>query len=64
MSALTNITASKGEARRSIEAQAVSVNKTKIEGIDVHLTSDQLINGRYLLLENGKKNKYLLTTTA
>src|SRR5690606_17261444 len=59
----TTICASKGEARRAIQSNAVSVNKEKVREIDVTLTTDQLLHGRYLLLENGKKHKFILEFT-
>lgn len=58
---LTTIQSSKGEAKRSIKNNAISVNKVKIESEDFQITPSQLIKGKYLFLENGKKNKFILT---
>tara|TARA_B100000902_G_scaffold44294_1_gene51864 strand:- start:4182 stop:5450 length:1269 start_codon:yes stop_codon:yes gene_type:complete len=50
---------SKGEARRMLQANAVSINKEKI---DEHFkySKDKLINGKYLLIQKGKKNYFIL----
>ena len=51
--------ASKGEARRALKENSVSVNKEKVEEETV-VNSDNLINGKYILLQRGKKNYYLV----
>jgi len=55
----TKIFASKGEARRMIKSNAVSVNKEKITE-DVQLTENDLLNGKYILAQKGKKNYFLI----
>lgn len=50
---------SKGEARKNIQGNGVSVNKQKI-AVDTKLTTDMLVHGKYLLLQKGKKNYYLV----
>ena len=50
---------SKGEARRMISAGAVSINKTKISDTEQSMTFD-FINDKYLLVQKGKKNYYLV----
>ena len=55
----TQIFSSKGEARRMIKSNAVSINKQKITE-DVHLTEDNLLNGKYILTQKGKKNYFLI----
>lgn len=60
MSELTPIAASKGEARRAIKGQAVSVNKEKVRDPEVSINHESLLHGRYIMLENGKKNKFML----
>lgn len=50
---------SKGEARRTIESNGAAVNKQTIS-LDHVVKSDQLINNRYLLLQKGKKNYFLV----
>ncbi len=56
----TRIVNSKGEARRSIQNNAVSVNKIKVTSLDHIIGNEQLVHGKYLLVENGKKHKYLI----
>ena len=55
----TQIFASKGEARRMIKSNAVSVNKEKITE-DVQLSENNLLNGKYILAQKGKKNYFLI----
>jgi len=53
------IFASKGEARRMIQGGGVSINKIKINSIDQKMDFE-LLQGKYLLVQKGKKNYYLL----
>jgi len=55
----TNIFASKGEARRMIKDNAVSVNKEKV-GEDFVVSESDLLNGKYILIQKGKKNYFLV----
>ncbi|MEJ6749475.1 MAG: tyrosine--tRNA ligase [Flavobacteriales bacterium] len=55
----TQIFASKGEARRMIQSNAVSINKEKITE-DFHITTNDLLNGKYILAQKGKKNYFLI----
>ena len=51
---------SKGEARRMIKGGGVSVNKEKI--LDAEQSAEiELLQGKYLIVQKGKKNYYLLT---
>ena len=50
---------SNGEARRMLQSNAVSINKLKV-GADKVLVVDDLINGKYILVQKGKKNYFLL----
>jgi tyrosyl-tRNA synthetase len=54
------IVASKSEARRAIQGNAISINKDKISSPDATIHQAALLHGKYLMIENGKKNKYLL----
>jgi tyrosyl-tRNA synthetase len=56
----TGIVASKSEARKAIQNKAVSVNKLKVEVIEHTVSAAVLLHGKYLMVENGKKNKYLV----
>ena len=59
MAEKTQIFASKGEARRMIKSNAVSINKNKITE-DIQLSENDLLNGKYLLAQKGKKNYFLI----
>lgn len=51
---------SKGEARKMVQSGGVSINKSKVEGIEAKLSTTNLLNNRYLLVQKGKKNYYLV----
>ena len=51
---------SNGEARRMIKDNAVSINKMKIKE-DFQLGEADLLNGKYILVQKGKKNYFLVT---
>ena len=53
--------ASKGEARRMLKDNGVSINKTKVNE-QTTIQSSDLINNRYLLIQKGKKNYYIMKT--
>ena len=53
--------ASKGEMRKLVQGGGVSLNKEKLIAFDRVITSEDLIDGKYLLVQRGKKNYYLLT---
>ena len=55
----TQIFSSKGEARRMIKSNAVSINKEKITE-DIQLSESNLLNGKYILAQKGKKNYFLI----
>ena len=52
---------SKGEMRKMVQGGGVSLNKEKLAAFDRVITSDDLIDGKYLLVQRGKKNYYLIT---
>jgi tyrosyl-tRNA synthetase len=56
----TSVFPSKGEARRTITGGGVAVNKVKVEGHDEIIAISKLIGGKYLLVQKGKKNYFLL----
>ncbi len=55
----TGIFASKGEARRMIKENAVSVNKEKINN-NFDFSNVELLNGKYILIQKGKKKYYII----
>jgi tyrosyl-tRNA synthetase len=61
VSTVTNgeVYASKGEARRAIQGNALSVNKSKVPDPN-HPIDFTLLNNKYLLLGKGKKNHLLI----
>lgn len=50
---------SKGEAKRELTGNAISVNKTKV-GEDYSVSESDLIDGKFLLLQKGKKNYFIV----
>jgi tyrosyl-tRNA synthetase len=55
----SQILSSKGEVRRAIQNNALKLNKEKITSGEDLISLNQLIRDKYIILENGKKNKYL-----
>ena len=50
---------SKGEARRALKENSIAVNKAKV-GEDRVVNADDLMGGRFILLQRGKKNYFLV----
>jgi len=59
LAAETNFLKSNGEARRALKENAISVNKEKVKE-DFVISKNDLIEGKYVLLQRGKKTYYLL----
>lgn len=57
---LTGVFPSKGEARKTIQANGLSLNKEKFTNIDQPITASHLIKDKYLLLQKGKKNYFCI----
>ena len=53
--------ASRGEMRKLVQGGGVSLNKEKLSTFDQLITPEQLLGGKYLLVQRGKKNYFLLT---
>ena len=51
---------SKGEMRKMVQGGGVSLNKEKLTAFDQVINSDNLLDGKYLLVQRGKKNYYLI----
>ena len=51
---------SKGEMRKLVQGGGVSLNKEKLASFDQMITSADLLNGKYLIVQKGKKNYYLV----
>ena len=52
---------SKSEMRKLVKGGGVSLNKEKLSAFDQLVTAEDLIDGKYLLVQKGKKNYYLIT---
>lgn len=50
---------SKGEARKMLTGGGVRINKNKV-GVDFSITQDSFISGKYILVQKGKKDYYLI----
>lgn len=57
--AQTNIFTSKGEARKMLQGNGVSINKDKVSDTKM-LTDADLLDGKYIIVQKGKKNYYLV----
>lgn len=51
---------SKGEMRKMVQGGGVSLNKEKLTAFDRIITADDLIDGKYLIVQRGKKNYNLI----
>jgi len=56
----TTIFPSKGEARKMIQNGGVSINRTKVATVDEVVNDKKLLHEKYLLVQKGKKNYYLV----
>jgi tyrosyl-tRNA synthetase len=56
----TGVFASRGELRRLISGGGLSINKEKVEDENLLITTEHLINGKYMLVQKGKKNYSLI----
>jgi len=60
LSETTGILESRSDAKRAIQGNSISVNKHKIADLGAMIHPSDLLHGRFLMVENGKKNKYLV----
>ncbi|MEZ7875193.1 MAG: tyrosine--tRNA ligase [Bacteroidales bacterium] len=51
---------SKGECRKMILGGGVAINKEKADSPDINITAQDLLNDKYILIQRGKKNYYIL----
>jgi tyrosyl-tRNA synthetase len=58
--AATNIFPSKGEARKTIQGGGVSINRKKVDNIQMNIDQGVLLHDQYILVQKGKKNYYLV----
>lgn len=57
----TGITKSRGEARRMLKEGSISINKSRVDE-SFRVDDSHLISNRYILVQRGKKNYYLVTS--
>ena len=60
LTAHAQVFASKGEMRKLVQSGGVSVNKEKVADAATIADSSLLLNGKYILVQRGKKNYYLI----
>ncbi|HXD91598.1 MAG TPA: tyrosine--tRNA ligase [Bacteroidia bacterium] len=60
LSVNTSIFISKGEARKMLQAGGVSINKEKVQAVETLIDKNILINDKYILVQKGKKNYFLI----
>jgi tyrosyl-tRNA synthetase len=56
----TSVFPSKGEAKKMIQAGGVSINRERIASLDAVYDAKNLINGKFLVAQKGKKNYFLI----
>ena len=56
----TSIFPSKGELRRTLQTNGLSINKDKVSNPDLVIGNDYLIGEKYILVQKGKKNYFLI----
>jgi tyrosyl-tRNA synthetase len=56
----TAILESKSEVRRAIKGNAIAVNKDKVKSHEDQINTEALILGKYCMIENGKRNKFMI----
>lgn len=60
LSEYTGFLASKGEARRALKENSISINKVKVNE-NTTVTGEDLISGKHILVQRGKKNYFLVS---
>ncbi|MFT3904651.1 MAG: tyrosine--tRNA ligase [Niabella sp.] len=57
----TKVASSKGEARKLVQGGGISLNRKKVGDVQQQITTDNLLHEKYLLLQKGKKNYFLVS---
>lgn len=57
----TGIMASKGEARKLVQGGGISINRKKVENVQLSIDASLLLHGKYILVQKGRKNYYLVS---
>ena len=58
----TKIFPSKGEAKKMLQGGGISINKIKVESGKLKVSNEDLLQEKYILVQKGKKNYYLIKT--
>ena len=56
----TQVFPSKGEARKMVQGGGVSLNKDKVGDIDYQVSDKDILDGKYILAQKGKKNYFII----
>jgi len=56
----TAIFDSKGNARKNVQGGGISINRKKVEAADFKIDPSLLLHDKYILVQKGKKNYYLV----
>ncbi len=56
----TTVFPSKGEARKTVQGGGVSINRKKIDNLQLTIDNSLLLHEKYILVQRGKKNYYLI----
>jgi len=56
----TAIFDSKGNARKNVQGGGISINRKKVEAADFKIDASLLLHDKYILVQKGKKNYYLV----
>ncbi len=60
LTANAKVLPSKGEFRKLVQGGGISINKTKVTDTEMATTADMLLNDRFILVQKGKKNYFLI----
>ena len=56
----TQVFPSKGEARKMVQGNGVSINKDKVADIEHEVSEKDIVDGKYILAQKGKKNYFII----
>ena len=56
----TQVFSSKGEARKMVQGNGVSINKDKVADIEYEVSEKDIVDGKYILAQKGKKNYFII----
>lgn len=56
----TGIEKSKGDARKLVQGGGASINRKKVEAIDMKIDASFLLHGKYILAQKGRKNHFII----